>query len=483
MFSSWNLLWIIPAGLLALWLIVILVRAISFRPKVQAAPAVDEAEVDENRAIESLQKMIQCKTISYFDEALIDESEFDRFRALLVERFPRVYAACKFERIGQSGLLYTLKGKKSDLPSVFMAHYDVVPANEEQWAKPAFDGIMEDDVLWGRGTLDTKGTLNGVMEAAEILLSKGFEPKQDLYFAFAGDEEVAGATQPTIVETLRARGIKPAIVVDEGGAVVENIFPGVKQPCALIGIGEKGMMNATMTIEGAGGHASAPPAHTSIGLLSRAITEIEGHPFSRKLTKPVAEMFDTLGRHSSFAYRLIFSNLWCFMPLLDSICKKSGGELNGMMRTTCAFTQMEGSEAINVLPPKASVGANLRIIGGETPQSALAHLKKLADCEQIRFKDAYSMAPSPFSETTGEAWDKLTAAVQNTWPEALISPYLMIACSDSRHYCAISDHVYRFSAMALSTEERSYIHGNNERIPIKKIVKTVQFYLRLMRSL
>ncbi len=482
MFAPWMYVLILPL-LMIVWLVVIIVRAVRFRAPVEAETAAAEVNVDAEHAIESLQRMVRCKTVSYYDASRIDETEFDRFRALLTERYPAVYERCTFERIGNSGLLYKLEGRHSDKPAVMMAHYDVVPVEEEGWEKPAFEGIIEDGILWGRGTLDTKGTLCGVLEAAETLLKGGFTPENDLYFAFAGDEEVAGMTQPTIVETLRARGVTPAIVVDEGGAVVENVFPGLKQPCALIGIAEKGMMNMSMTVEGAGGHASAPPPHTGVGLLAKAVYDIENKPFAMKLTKPVLEMFDTLGRRSTFLYRLIFANLWCFKPLLDGICKKSGGELNALVRTTVAFTQMQGSVATNVLPPKASVGANLRIIGGETPQSALTHMERTADQKRIRFKDEYSMAPSPFSNTTGYGWEKLTAAVRQTWPEAVVSPYLMIACSDARHYAPISDNVYRFSAMALSKEERGYIHGHNERIPTDKIVRTVAFYQRLLGSL
>ena len=482
MFTPWCLLLLIPLAIVV-WLIVIVARAAAFKPAPETRGEVAPVEVDAAHAVESLQRMIQCKTVSYLDESRIDQAEFDKFRQLLTERFPHVYAKCAFERIGTSGLLFKLAGKRSDKPSVFMAHYDVVPVNEEGWDKPAFDGVIEDGVLWGRGTLDTKGTLNGVLEAAENLLTGDFTPENDMYFAFAGDEEIAGVNQVQIVNTFKARGIVPAIVVDEGGAVVENVFPGVKEKCALIGIGEKGMMNVSMTIEDAGGHASRPPQHTSVGLLAKAVVDIENDPFPNTLTKPVAEMFDTLGRRSTFLYRLIFANLWCFMPVLDKICRKSGGELNAMMRTTCAFTQMEGSKATNVLPPKASVGANLRIIGGETPQTAVARMEKIAGNKQIVFKDEYSMAPSKFSSTDSYGWQKLTAAVRDTWPEALVSPYLMVACSDSRHYCAISDHVYRFSAMELSKEERGYIHGNNERIPTDKIVRTVEFYVRLLQSL
>ena len=473
-------------GLLVLvvaFLAVILIRALRFKPRATQAVAAEEAAVDGQKAIDDLAEMIRCKTVSYYDDDKIDKAEFKKFRALLKKLYPEVFRKATYEEIGPSGILFTLKGKSAEQPAVFMAHYDVVPVNEEGWTKPAFEGIIEDGVLWGRGTLDTKCTLLGVLEAAEHLLKKGFVPEHDMYFAFAGDEEVAGKSQPVIVDTLRSRGVVPAIVVDEGGAVVDGIFPGVSEPCALIGIAEKGLMDAQFVIEGAGGHASAPPPHTGLGRLARAVTQIENKPFPRKLTKPVAEMFDTLGRRSSFLYRVIFSNLWCFLPLLDALCKKTGGELNAMMRTTCAFTMAEGSKASNVLPPRARMVANLRVINGNTCEETLAALKDRLDDKGIQASIVQGMDPSRVSETKGYGWDKLTSAIAQTWPEALISPYLMVACSDSRHYCAISDYVYRFSAMELSKQERGCIHGHDERIPVDKIVTTVQFYVRLMRSL
>lgn len=475
--------WLVLAALVLIFLAVIVVRALLFRPKSGYAEKKSEAVVDEQAAVDHLAEMIRCKTVSYYEDERIDKAEFQKFRALLKKLYPTVFSRCSYEELGPSGVLFSLKGKSAEKPAVFMSHYDVVPVNEEQWSKPAFDGIVEGGVLWGRGTLDTKCTLLGTLEAAEQLLKDGFVPENDMYFAFAGDEEVAGKSQPVIVETLRARGVVPAIVVDEGGAVVEGIFPGVKQPCALVGIAEKGLMDAQFVIEGAGGHASAPPPHTGIGRLARAVTRIEGKPFPNVLTKPVAEMFDTLGRRSSFAYKLIFANLWCFLPVLDAMCRKSGGELNAMMRTTCAFTMAEGSKASNVLPPRARMVANLRVISGSTCEETLSALKSAIGDDGIQASIIHGTDPSKISETKGYGWEKLTAAIADTWPDTLISPYLMFAASDSRHYCAISDNVYRFSAMELTKEDRAGIHGNDERIATDKIVRTVQFYLRLMRSL
>ena len=318
------------------------------------------------------------------------------------------------------------------------------------------------------------------MEAVESQIEKGFVPENDLYMAFAGDEEVNGATAPAIVEELRRRGVTPALVVDEGGAVVENVFPGVERPCALVGIAEKGVMNLTLSAESTGGHASTPPPHTLLGKLAKAVVAMEANPFPGRLTKPAAEMFDTLGRHSTLLYRVIFANMWCFKGVLDRICHRTGGELNALMRTTVAVTQAQGSAAPNVLPPKASIGANLRLIGGDTPESALEYLRGVIGDEDVKLTDTFSNPPSAVSETGDASWAVLRGAIEQTWPEAIVSPYLMVACSDSRHYCRISSHVYRFSAMALSAADRALIHANDERLSLDKLTQCIQFYVRLI---
>ena len=462
---------------------VVVVRALRFTPEAIEPANPDVIELDKEKIVADMVDMVRCKTVSYSEDELMEWEEYSKFQNLLKERFPLIHEKCTLEKIGRNGLLYYLKGKSSEKPSVCMSHYDVVPVEEEAWLKPAFEGIVEDGCIWGRGTLDTKGTLCGVMEALEKLLKEGYIPANDLYLSFSGEEEIDGATCREIVAYLKEKGVKPAIVVDEGGAVVDKVFPGVDRDCALIGIAEKGGVSYNFSMESQGGHASTPPVHSILGELSQAVCEIENHPFKRQLTKPVAEMFDTLGRHSTFLYRMIFANLWLFEGLLDMICKKSGGELNAMMRTTVAVTKMEGSKAYNVLPPRASFGINVRLMGTDTIESAMAYFKNVIKNDKIKIETVRGMNPSIYSDTSCEEWFKLKDVIHQTWPEAIVSPYLMMACSDSRHYCNITDRVYRFSAMRMSKEERAMIHGNNERVPIETLLKTVEFYVRLLRVL
>ena len=474
------LLYIVLA-ILVLLAAVVIIRTLAFKPAPQNWPQREEAEFDEEAAISALQQLVRCKTVSSFDSALEDDAEFEKLIALLPELYPEVFAACEFMRLPDRALLFKWKGRESDAPAVMMAHYDVVPVEEENWDKPPFEAIIENGVMWGRGTLDTKVTFNAVLTAANTRIKNGFVPQQDMYFAFSGGEEVNGMGAVRIVDWFKENGVRPALVVDEGGAVVEGVFPGVSKPCGLIGIAEKGMLNATFTVQSGGGHASAPKPHTPIGVLSKACCAVESKPFPMHVTKPAAGMFDTLGRHSGFLFRMIFANMWLFKGLLSLYGRLLGGEINALLRTTVAFTQASGSKAPNVIPPKASMTANLRLNPEDSVAGAIQRLKATIKNDSVEITLGSHMEPSPISETNCPAWDKVAAAVANTWPGCIVSPYLMVQCSDSRHYRDLSNHVYRFSAMDLTGEERATIHGNNERVRLEGAKRAVEFYIRLMK--
>ena len=467
-------------GFFILLIAFILARAALFLPKKQEETEQGEVSYDGDAAVAALAELIKCRTVSYYDGALEDDGEFEKLIAKLPELYPDAVRTCPMERLPDRALLFKWAGKQEGDASVLMAHYDVVPVEESDWEKPPFDAVIEDGVMWGRGTLDTKVTLNGILSAANELIKQGFQPEHDVYFAFSGGEEVNGQGAAHIVQRFQENGVKPAMVLDEGGGVVENVFPGVTRPCGLIGIAEKGTMNLRLSFAGEGGHASAPEPHTPVGRLAMACVRAEAHPFRAHITRPAREMFNVLGRYSSFGYRVIFANLWCFGWVLDLICKRSGGELNALLRTTAAFTQMEGSAAPNVIPAEASMVANLRLNPKDSVEEATDYIRRVIRDDAIKLDDLNSMEPSPISRTDGIGWERVVSAVRGTWRDALVAPYLMVACSDSRHYRDLSDRVYRFSAMALTAEERRTIHGSNERITLAAAKKAVEFFMRVL---
>ena len=474
-------MWLIPV-ILVILIAVILIRTLRFVPEKQSASVPEAIQVDGDKATRDLAEMIKCKTISHRNSDEDDESEFLKFEKLLPELFPKVFATCSFEKVGNRGLLIRWQGKSPDAPSVFMSHYDVVSVEAADWQKPAFDGILEDGFLWGRGTLDTKGTLNGILQAAELLISEGFVPNNDVYFAFGGNEEVSGDGSYGIVQLFKQRGITPGLVLDEGGAVCTGVFPGVKKPIALIGTGEKGQLNIQYTVKGGGGHSSSPKANSPIIRLSRACLNVEKSSFKYTLSSPTAQLFNTAGRHSNFLYRMIFANQWIFGGVLGIYSKLAGGEFNAIVRTTTAFTQMSGSKGQNVIPAVATMVYNHRIIPGENVESVVAHVTKAVNDENVKVSVINGVDPSVISRTDCEAYERVRSTVAETWQDTIVTPYLMVAGSDSRHWGEISDKVYRFSAMALSKEERGMIHGNDERIPVETIVRTVEFFARIMKK-
>jgi len=430
-----------------------------------------------------LSRMIQCETVSYHDEDKIDFALFDAFKALLGDLYPETHRACERSFHGKTGILYKWAGRSDQEVTVLMSHYDVVPCNEALWTRPPYSGEIVDGYVWGRGTLDTKGTLCGILEAAETLIRQGYTPENDVYFSFSGDEEITGPSAPALVAHLKSVGVKPVLVLDEGGAIISHVFPGTKKPFAVIGTAEKGYVDLRLVMEGQGGHSSMPPAHSLVGRLAKAVVKLENKPFRPHLTPPVNEMFKTLGQNSKFPYNFLYANFGFFMPVLQGLLAKQGGTINAMIRTSLAVTKMEGSKAYNVLPPSAEIGLNLRLLSTDTVSGVKKFVEDVIDNPSIKVEVVESREASPISPTGSKGWNKVKETIHEVWQGVVVSPHLLLGGSDATHFCKISDYVYRFSAMPLSKEELESIHGHDERIEISNLLSVVEFYKRLMTKL
>ncbi|MCR5294518.1 MAG: M20/M25/M40 family metallo-hydrolase [Lachnospiraceae bacterium] len=428
-------------------------------------------------------EMIRKKTVSFEDMSQADAAEFAAFRALIAERFPYLAEAAEYRELGYNGMLFRVKGRSDRKPSVLMAHYDVVPADQEGWTHDPFGAELSGGRVYGRGTLDTKGTLFSIAAAVDQALSEGWIPKNDLYLSFGGEEETHGGTCGAIAEYLKNENIRPAFVLDEGGAVIPEGLPGLKKKAAMVGIAEKGTANYMLSVRAAGGHAATPPRHTAIGQLARAAVRIEKHPFPARLSEPVKKMFRELAPELPVYERFAFSHIGLFEPGVKLLAPRLGPTFNAMVRSTAALVIFEGRSAFNVLPDKAAMGVNVRILPGETKEGALNYLKKVVADPAVTVDLIDGTDPTPISDTACGEWQLLRRVVKRTWPDAAFGPYMLNGGTDSRFYSEISDHIYKFTPMEMTAAERKTVHGADESISVENLFTCVRFYGRLIREL
>ena len=458
-------------------------RAYRFVPEKKEALEKTEVDLDFDQAISNFSEIIKIPTVSHTDGVGEDEEVFDKMLDTIKDLYPGVFEKTTFEKVGRRGFLFHWKGQKETNPSVFMAHYDVVPVDEAKWTFDPFSGEVKDGYLFGRGTLDTKGTFVAVLETAEKLLEEGFVPEDDIYLAFSGEEEPHGPSADLMAQKIHEKNHEIKFVLDEGGAVVENIFPGTDNRIAVIGIGEKGVMDLKLKVGGKGGHASQPPAKSLVGKLSKGLVNIENNPMPIHLNPPFVKLIDKVGRYASFPIRIVLANLKIFKPVLNLAGKKLGGELNALMRTSFAFTTLEGSKQINVMPPSVEAGINIRCLKEDSKDDILNHIKKVSKIENLDLEVPFYEGASNYSKTDVASYRLLEKSINETWEDAIVSPYLMIAASDSRYYSKFSDRVYRFSAMEMTKEERGLIHGEDEKIRLEEWKNTLRFYYRIMKRM
>lgn len=472
----------IALALLAVFIIIINFNAVRCKPKqTNESIIIEKLDINQDTATENLAKMIRCKTVSNKDYSKVDVSQFDKFITLLETLYPTVHKKATPEHIA-GGLLYRIKGKSSNEPSVLMAHFDVVPVNENQWDVDPFGGVIKDGYLWGRGTLDTKCSLFGIMESAESLLKKGFVPQNDIYLSFGCNEEIAGDCTPSIVKALKERNVKPAFVLDEGGTILKSNFSFFPHNIAAIGIAEKGPMDVELIVKAESGHASQPPKHTAVGLLARDICKIENHQFPMQMNSAVKAMILGLAPHSPYWGRLIMANLWCFSPLIKFICKQNKTTA-ALFRTSMAFTQTSGSNGANVLPQQAKAVVNVRLASGCKSDDAVEHMKKAAGDPNLEMRIVNFSEATPCAAPDGKYWNIMAKAISENFDNTIVTPYLMMGGTDSRFFNEITDNIYKFAPTLSGVGLLKTIHSDNERIRLDNIPGLINFYAGLMENL
>ena len=471
-------------GVLAL----VLAGAVLFRTWTvtveQVPPARPSAvAVDGKAAVARLSRAIRFRTVSHTDRGRNDPAAFFAFNDWLIEAFPAIHGALERETVNGLSLLYRWRGTDPTLaPVLFAAHADVVPVETPgSWQHPPFDGLVADDAVWGRGAMDDKGPLMALMEAVEALAAAGHRPARTIYLAFGHDEEIGGGEGAArIAALLESRGIRPAMVLDEGSAILEGLLPG-DFPVAAIAVAGKGYLSLELAAESAGGHSSIPPELTAAGRVARAVHRVQSAPFPERLTPPVRGLLENLAPHLDFGSRALFSNLWLFEPLLLATFTGSPGT-NAMVRTTTAPTMLAGSPKDNILPERASAVVNFRILPGETAEDVRARVARLVADERVAVSQHGEMFadPSPVSPVDSPAYRAIAATARGMDERIVAVPMLVVGATDARYYTGIADNVYRFLPLRLSQSGIDTIHGRDEHIRVPDYLNMIRGYATLL---
>lgn len=435
-------------------------------------------------AAERLSRMIQLPTVSAEIESR-GARPFEAFIDLLAELYPLMHSELECERITDLGLLFHWKGEHASAdPVVLMAHFDVVPVDEnDPWTHPPFQGRIEDGWVFGRGALDDKGPLLITLEAVENLLSVGFAPARDVYISLGGNEETFGSAAQTISDTLQQRGITPWLVLDEGGAVTDAPLPFVDTIAAMVGVGEKGIATVRISASSEGGHSSVPPPLTSVGRVSRAVTRLKPTIFQAKAPGAIPRMLGLFVPASRGIGRPLYRLLSAWPWLNARVFAALGGEAAAMVRTTIAPTRLAGGIANNVLPPHAEAVVNLRLALGETVESTVKTLKHAINDDEITVEVIEGNDASPESASDNAQFALIAGAVAQSHPNAITVPYVTMAATDSRHFHRFSPATYRFAPLMMNAAQRLTIHGIDERVEVAELLRGEIFFRTLIERI
>ncbi|MDQ0464742.1 carboxypeptidase PM20D1 [Caulobacter ginsengisoli] len=475
-------------GVVALGVGVVAVRTATYKPpaqvdfsqvKLASAPAIDQA-----KAAQHLAEAVRIQTISHQLVTDNDYSQWDRLHAWLQATYPAAHTAMAREILPNKALIYTWQGSDASLaPIILMAHQDVVPVTpgtEKDWKHAPFSGDIADGAVWGRGSVDDKGSLVTMFEALDALAASGFKPRRTVIIVSGQDEEAGGTGAAAAAALLKARGVKAAWALDEGQATVKD-YPLTGKPVALIGIAEKGYATLVVTAPAKGGHSSAPPKVTGVTTLAQAVLKIAGNPFPLKFKGPGADSIRALAPQASLMTRIVVANTWLFGGALKAQIAQSPAGASSL-HTTIAPTMLKGSPKENVLPQDASAWINYRIAPGDSSADIMARARGATKGLNVTFRwDKPPREPSPVSSTSSDGW-KIIAALASDGGTTPVAPGLVTAGTDSRSMSIVTPDVYRYQPLLASLTDFEMIHGTNEKMTLENLGRMTKFYAVLIAT-
>ncbi len=468
----------------AVLLIIAVIRAISIKAILpEKAVNVDYTPEEEKLYAEKLSAMVKVPTVS----AEPDETDLERFEklhAVMREKFPLIFKTLEVTDIDRNLILRWKGADSSKEPLLFMGHQDVVPAPDDgTWKYPPFSGEIADGRVHGRGAFDCKCTVFSEWQAVEELIAEGFTPPRDIYLTCSVNEENSGGGAEKVVNWFKEKGIRLAFAMDEGGAIVSGLIPGISTNVVAAGVVEKGSAHIKFTAKGKGGHSSTPVPGNPIARLSAFVCEIEKkNPFKKQFVPIVDDMFAHLAPYLTFPLRLLLGNLWLFKPLVGWVMPKFSPMANAFLRTTIVFTMSGGSEAANVIPAEAYVVANIRPSIQQNLDSCLDVLKKIAAKYDLEAEVIKGSSASGITDSHGEEFRYIEECIHACYPGFCFTPYYMAGGTDCRKFEPITDNCIRLCPIRAQPDQMDAMHAANESINTDALAEAVKCYKYIMKN-
>jgi carboxypeptidase PM20D1 len=461
--------------------VVVLFRTFTLKSRQRVVEVAPGPPLNE-KALANFQSAIRFKTISNSDSTLFDSSQFTGFRRFLEKTYPMVHATLEREIVKNYTLLYRWKGSNADLaPVVLMAHQDVVPVEESTralWSVDPFEGVVRDNFIWGRGSTDDKINLIAILESAEKLIASGYKPVRTIYLLFGHDEEIGGTGAIAVARKFKEKGIRPEMVLDEGGIVTREKVPGLSRNVALIGTSEKGILTLQLRVEKGGGHSAMPEKETAIDILARALTQLNENEFEPRFSPSTESFIECVGPEMPFTQRIAFANLWLFRGVITGIYEKSGPG-NAMIRTTMVPTILQSGVKDNVIPTVATAIINLRLLPGDSSVAIQKKIRDIINDDRVLIEVKDAQEASGVTDMKSYAYSTVDQIVRQTYDSVVATPFLMIGATDSRHFKEVSNGIIKFSPMV----DPIGFHGIDERVSLESFQYSLWFFEQLIRGI
>ena len=433
---------------------------------------------------QKLSRMVDCKTVWTHDGRY--EEEFQRFYTEIEVMFPNLAAKAEKLTFGGGCFFYVIRGKNAAKNILFMSHHDVVEGSDD-WSTDPFRAVEKDGWLYGRGTIDTKTPLFSQLQAAEELLSEGYDFEGiNLYIGSSNNEEVCGDGMVLATEYFQKEVIRFYAVVDEGGAITEGQIPGVSCKSAVVAVHEKSRhlfrCKAEINAKGHGGFGGSQ--NSAVERLSRFIAEVSDKKSKIYKGKFYPEVRATFERHvpyMRFPMNFLFGNIAIFAPVIKKIMMGIPAA-SAMLSTGLSFTGVTAGDPRNpqIRAKSAEATMFLRCVREDDLYQGLEKIKAIGAKYGVTIQEVERdyCVPTDFE---GDAYKTVEALLHENFPDVAVVPFLLTAGTDARRFTNVADHILRFAPIDLNKKQFATIHAADEHIGIENIGQCVVFYKDLAK--